>query len=377
MHSDERELFVTRSSLPPLDEYVAEIRDLWDTHFITNMGVKHNQLQAELEKYLGVNNCTLFANGHAALELTLLALGLEGEAITVPFTFASTTHAIVRAGLKPIMCDIRAEDGTIDPRLIEPLITERTSAIVPVHVYGNICDVKAIDAIAAKHGLKVVYDAAHAFGESIGKRSVASYGDASIFSFHATKVFNTIEGGAVCCNDEQLVKRLDLLKNFGIADAENVEAIGMNAKLSEFHAAMGLCNLRLLPEQIALRAQADARYHQRLDQVEGIRFVTAQLSDAVTSNHSYLAIAVEGRFHGGRDGLLDALAKQGIHARKYFFPCTSAYACYRATLDPSTTPVAKTLSEQVLCLPLFAGMTDGEVDRVCDALIGHLAEARR
>ncbi len=377
-HSEKRELFVTRSSLPPFDDYIEEIRPLWDTHFITNMGEKHQKLQSELEEFLDVDNCILFANGHSALEMTLAAFGFEGEAITVPFTFASTTHAIVRAGLDPIMCDVRRADGTIDPNCIEPLITERTSVIVPVHVFGNICDVEAIEAIASKHGIKVVYDAAHAFGEFAGKRSVTSWGDASIISFHATKVFNCIEGGAVCCNgNDELVERLNLLKNFGIVDEENVEAIGANAKLSEFHAAMGLCNLRLFSDQIALRAEANARYRKRLGQVKGLRFLAPLPSADTTANYSYLAVTVDEHVEGGRDALFDALAKQGIHARKYFYPCTNAYACYRTTLDPSSTPVAKMLSEQVICLPMFAGITREEVDSVCDAVIGHLATVGR
>ena len=376
MHSNKRDLFVTRSSLPPLDDFVEEIRPLWDTHIVTNMGEKHRQLQAKVSEYLGAEHCVLFANGHTALESTLIALDLEGEAITTPFTFASTTHAIVRAGLEPVMCDVRLEDGTIDPLKIEELITERTSVIVPVHVYGNVCDVDAIDAIASKHGLKVVYDAAHAFGELVGNRSVASYGDASMFSLHATKAFNSAEGGIVCCNgDEGLAKRLNLLKNFGIVDAENVEAVGLNAKMSELHAAMGLCNLRLLPDQIALRAEAATRYRQRLGQVDGIRIVAPHADGNAMSNYSYFTIAMEGRFEGGRDELHKSLAQQGIHARKYFFPCTNAYACYRDVLDPLATPMAKKLSEQVLCLPLFAGITEEEVDRVCDAVIEHLLQA--
>lgn len=374
MYLEEQDLFVTRPSLPSFEDFIDEIRPLWDTRIITNMGEKHHRFQAALEEYLGVDSCVLFANGHAALESTLMAFGLEGEAITTPYTFASTTHAIVRAGLDPVMCDVRPEDGTLDPSQLESLITERTSVIVPVHVYGNMCDTAAIESIAAKHGLKVVYDAAHAFGVLAGGRSAASFGDASIFSFHATKVFNSIEGGVVCCNgNDQLVKRLDLLKNFGIVDQEHVEAVGANAKMSEVHAAMGLCNLRQLPSQIAMRAEADARYRHRLGQVEKIRIISRPTDGSVSANYSYFAIVVEGSFKGCRSGLYEALEKQGIHARKYFYPCTNAYECYSTLLDPYATPVARRLSEQVLCLPLFAGMTDRDVDRVCDAVMAYLA----
>ena len=237
-------ILVTRSSMPELEEYVEEIRDIWDSHWLTNMGEKHKNLQQQLKDYMKVENVELLTNGHMALELTMQAMNLQGEVITSPFTFASTTHAIVRNGLIPVFCDVNPIDFTIDVTKLESLITDKTCAIVPVHVYGNICNVEEIDRIAHKYGLKVIYDAAHTFGEEYKGCGIGTFGDASCFSFHATKVFNTIEGGAVCYKDELLGQRLYNLKNFGIRGPEDVESVGANAKMNEFQAAMGLCNLR-------------------------------------------------------------------------------------------------------------------------------------
>jgi len=237
-----REILVTRSSLPTLDEYVNEISDIWDSHWLTNMGVKHKELQCKLKEYLGVDNVDLLTNGHMALELSLQALNIHGEVITTPFTFASTTHAIVRNGLTPVFCDINSNDFTIDVNKIEELVTDQTSAILPVHVYGNVCDVEKISEIAAKYDLKVIYDAAHAFGVKYKNKGIGVYGDVSCFSFHATKVFNTIEGGAVCFSDQNKDFGLNIyrLKNFGIRGPEIVDAVGANAKMNEFCAAMGI-----------------------------------------------------------------------------------------------------------------------------------------
>ena len=242
---------VTRSSIPEFEEYCNEIRSIWDSHWLTNMGEKHQRLEAELKEYLGVQNVALLTNGHLALENIIEAMGLKGEIITTPFTFASTTHAITRIGCTPVFCDINPDDYTIDVTKIESLITDKTVAIMPVHVYGNLCDVDAIDRIAKAHGLHVFYDAAHAFGVRRGGVSSAAFGDVSMFSFHATKVFHTIEGGALCYSDGALEQRLKDLKNFGIHGPESVPFVGGNAKMNEFCAAMGLCNLRHLDAEIA------------------------------------------------------------------------------------------------------------------------------
>lgn len=361
-------ILVTRSSIPELEEYVAEIRDIWDTHWLTNMGAKHRELQAALCEYLQVEHTELFTNGHMALEMSLQALALEGEVITTPFTFSSTTHAIVRNGLKPVFCDIREDDYTMDPEKIESLITGRTCAIMPVHVYGNICDVKAIETIAKKHGLKVIYDAAHSFGETLDGKGVGSFGDVSCFSFHATKVFNTIEGGAACYRDESLGTRLYQLKNFGIRDEEHVDAVGANAKMNEFCAAMGLCNLRHVDDDIARRKAIVEIYRGRLDSVEGIQLSVIQ--PGVKSNYSYFPIVVdETAFGTDRNGVYDALAKNDIIARKYFWPLVSEYGCYRDQYDPADTPVAKRISSRVLTLPLYPDLAPADAERICDVIL--------
>ncbi|HOT32050.1 MAG TPA: DegT/DnrJ/EryC1/StrS family aminotransferase, partial [Petrotogaceae bacterium] len=283
---------VTRSSMPPMDEYINEIKELWDTHWLTNMGIKHHKLEEMLKDYLKTPYITLFTNGHLALECIIAALNLTGEVITTPFTFASTTHAIVRNGLKPVFCDIREEDCTIDADKIEQLITEKTSAIVPVHVYGNLCDTGKIEEIAGKYNLKVIYDAAHAFGVSRYGKSSACFGDASMFSFHATKVFNTIEGGAVTFRDEKLIKILDDLKNFGITGPETVEYVGGNAKMNEFQAAMGICNLRHVEEEINKRRKVYERYLSNLEGIKNIKIVRP--AEGIKSNYAYFPVIFDG-----------------------------------------------------------------------------------
>lgn len=265
-------ILVTRSSMPSFEEYCEEIKEIWDSHWLTNMGVKHKELQKELENYLGIPHVALYTNGHLALENAIAALNLPkgGEVITTPFTFASTTHAIVRNGLIPVFCDIKEDDYTIDTQKLENLITDNTVAIVPVHVYGNICDVEEIDRISKKYGLKVIYDAAHAFAVKYKGESSACFGDASMFSFHATKVFNTIEGGCVCFKDDSWVQLLNDMKNFGIHGPESVQFVGANAKMNEFQATMGICNLKHLNKEIEKRKHVVEHYRSRLEGVEGI-----------------------------------------------------------------------------------------------------------
>lgn len=361
---------VTRSSMPPLEEYITEIRDLWESHWLTNMGSKHRELQAQLEQYLGVPHVTLYTNGHLALENALAALELPkgGEIITTPFTFASTTHAIVRCGFTPVFCDVREEDYTLDPDKLETLITDKTVAIVPVHVYGNLCDVDRIGEIAQKHGLKVVYDAAHAFGVTKKGVSAACFGDASMFSFHATKVFNTIEGGAVCYADDSLVQVLNDRKNFGIRGPEECAFVGGNAKMSEFQAAMGICNLRHLDGEIAKRKKVVERYTENLAGIPGIRLNAPQ--EGVQSNYAYFPVVFDG-YKDSRDKVFENLAAQGITARKYFYPLTSDFACYRnlPTAGGEKTPVAHRLAASVLTLPLYADLSMEDVDRICEIIL--------
>lgn len=361
---------VTRSSMPEFEEYCEEIKELWESHWLTNMGAKHRQLQAELEAYLNTPHVALYTNGHLALENVISAFDFPkgSEVITTPFTFASTTHAIVRNGLVPVFCDVNDEDYTIDVTKLEALITEKTCAIVPVHVYGNICDVDAIKRIADAHHLKVIYDAAHAFGVTYNGENVANFGDASMFSFHATKVFNTIEGGAVTFAEDALVQLLNDLKNFGIRGAEKVAFVGGNAKMNEFQAAMGICNLRHINEEIAKRKVVVEQYRKRLSGIPGIKLCVPQ--DGVCSNYAYFPVVFDG-FKHTRDDIFARLGEQGIVARKYFYPLVNDYDCYKElpTAGTEKTPVAKHIADRVLTLPLYADLNLDDVDRICDIII--------
>ena len=364
-------ILVTRSSMPSLDEYIEEIRPIWESHWLTNMGVKHKQFQAELEKYLGVPHVALYTNGHLALENAIGALNLPqgGEVITTPFTFASTTHAIVRNRLVPVFCDVNDRDYTMDVTKLESLITDKTVAIVPVHVYGNLCDVETIETIAKKYGLKVIYDAAHAFGVRYKGVSSACFGDASMFSFHATKVFHTIEGGAVCYKNDSWVQLLNDQKNFGFHGPEEVAYVGGNAKMNEFQAAMGICNLRHLDGEIAKRKIVVERYRQRLSGVEGI--CLCQPQDGVESNYAYFPAVFDG-YKYTRNEIFEMLKAQEITARKYFFPLTNSFECYRhyPTAGAEKTPVAQHLALRVLTLPLYADLALEDVDKICDTILG-------
>lgn len=364
-------ILVTRSSMPPFEEYVEEIRDIWDSHWLTNMGVKHQELQERLRNYMNVEHVELLVNGHMALELAMQALELNGEVITTPFTFASTTHAIVRNHLTPVFCDIRLDDYTIDTEKLESLITDRTCAIVPVHVYGHVCQVEEIERIANKYGLVVLYDAAHTFGEQYKGRGIGSYGDVACFSFHATKVFNTIEGGAVCFGDRFKDFGLNLyrLKNFGIRSPENVDWVGANAKMNEFCAAMGICNLRHVEEEISKRARVVARYRERFSQVSGIQLSPIQKD--VTPNYAYFPVLFdEEEFGASRNEVYDELAKNGVLARKYFYPLTNTFQCFHNKFDVDATPVALHVSKRILTLPLYADLSLEKVDRIADIVIG-------
>ena len=364
-------ILVTRSSMPSYEEYCEEIKELWDTHWLTNMGPKHKQLQKELEEFLDIPHVALYTNGHLALENAIAALNLPkgGEIITTPFTFASTTHAIVRNGQVPVFCDVKEDDYTIDTKMMEELITDNTVAIVPVHVYGSMCDVEEIDRIAKKYGLKVIYDAAHAFAVKYKGKSSASFGDASMFSFHATKVFNTIEGGCICFKDDSWVQLLNDMKIFGIHGPESVEYVGGNAKMNEFQAAMGLCNLRHLDDEIAKRKKVVERYRERLVDVEGIKLSVIQKD--VESNYAYFPVVFDG-YKYTRNEVFEKLAEQGIGARKYFFPLTNSFECYRnyPTAGTEKTPVAQHMALRVLTLPLYADLSLEDVDRICDIILG-------
>lgn len=360
---------LTRSSMPDMEEYMEEIRSLWDSHWLTNMGSKHNQLQKELRDFLEVPGIELLTNGHMALELSIQALKLKGEVITTPFTFASTTHAIVRNGLTPVFCDINPDDFTIDTTKIEKLITDRTCAIVPVHVYGNVCHIEEIDRIAKKYNLKVIYDAAHTFGVRYKGTGIGNFGDVSCFSFHATKVFNTIEGGAACFHDQDFGLDLYRLKNFGIRGPEIVDGVGANAKMNEFCAAMGICNLRHIADDIAKRKQLYETYQMLLCDIPGLQLNCYQ--EDVESNYSYFPIVIEESIFGAsRNEVFAELAHNDIEARKYFYPLTNTFECFHGKYDCSQTPVALHISKRVLTLPLYPDLKIEDVEHICRIIKG-------
>lgn len=353
--------------MPPIEEYIAEVSSLWESHWLTNMGDKHRELENLLKAYLEVENVALFTNGHSALECALEAMNLKGKVITTPFTFASTVHAIARKGLEPVFADIDPITYTIDPKSIEQLVDSSTCAILPVHVYGNICNNEAIQEIANRYNLKVIYDAAHAFGIKKDGASIATYGDASMFSFHATKVFNTIEGGAVCFSDSSLKSRVDQWKNFGITGPESVEYVGGNAKMNEFCAAMGICNLRHLDEEISKRKKVATRYMDNLSTAPGVRLCIS--SSSIEANYAYMPIVFESAHAAVRNEVHRALCDEGIAARKYFYPLASDYFCYRGRFDSSKTPVAQYISDRVLTLPMYADLAMADIDRICSIVI--------
>lgn len=363
-------ILVTRSSMPGMEEYINEIKEIWDSHWLTNMGPKHKELLISLMDYFGVEKLDLFTNGHMAIELSLQALNLprHSEVITTPFTFASTTHAIVRNGLTPVFCDINDRDFTIDVTKLEKLITDRTSAIMPVHVYGNICNIEEIQRIANKYGVKVIYDAAHTFGETYKGKSIGFYGDVSCFSFHATKVFHSIEGGAVCFQDEDFGKELYRLKNFGIRNEEIIDGVGANAKMNEFCAAMGICNLRHIEDEIAKRRAVVERYYFHLYGIDGLKL--NPIRKDVKSNYAYFPVIFDEMIYGAsRNEVYEALAQHGIGARKYFYPLTNTLDCFHGKYDSYETPVAVHISKRVLTLPLYADLALEDVDRICEIVL--------
>lgn len=364
----DEKILVTRSSMPSFEEYTAEIRDLWESRWLTNMGAKHNQFRAELSAYLGVENTDLFTNGHMAIELSLQAMGLKGEVITTPFTFISTTHAIVRNGLQPVFCDIDPKDYTMDVSQIEELITPKTCAILPVHVYGNVCQVEEIERIASQYGLKVLYDAAHAFGVRYKGRGVASFGDASCFSFHATKVFHSVEGGAVCFKDRDFGQAVYSLKDFGIQSEAEIDGVGANAKMNEFCAAMGLCNLRHMEEVLAQRKRVVQEYRRLLADIDGLQLNVIQKD--VEPNYAYFPIVVdEEKFGADRDEICEKLRQNNIFARKYFYPLTNAVSCYKDRFDAGLTPRAAYVSRRVMTLPLYADLDLEIVRKICSLIL--------
>lgn len=358
---------VTKPSMPSYEDYCQEIKSIWDSCWLTNSGPKHQELEKQLSKILETDNISLFTNGHLALEyiLSIYNFPRGSEIITTPFTFVSTTNAIVRNGLTPLFCDVNEDDYTIDANKIERMITSKTVAILGVHVYGNICDVDKIEKIAKKHNVVVIYDAAHAFGIRYKNKSIATYGDASMFSFHATKVFNTIEGGCVCTKSQTDKEILDKMKNFGISSEDECAYIGGNAKMNEFQAAMGLCNLRHLDSNIKKRKDLVETYIKRLSGINGIKICKPQ--NNVEPNYAYFPVIFDG-FKYGRDEVKKNLENNGIGSRKYFYPLTSDFDCY-SNFNHGQTPVADYLSKHVLCLPLYPDLGVDEINQICDIIV--------
>ena len=357
---------VTRSSMPTYEEYCEIIKPMWDSRWLSNRGAIHREFEEEVKAYLQVPGVAMFANGHVALEVAIQTAGLTGEVITTPFTHVSTSHAIVRNGLTPVFCDICEKDLTIDDEKIEALITEKTSAIVATHVYGFVCHVMEIEAIAKKHNLMVIYDAAHAFGEKIDGVGIGNFGDAAMFSTHATKVFHTIEGGIVTFKDISKFQPIDNITNFGFTGNDTIGYLGTNARMNEFEAAMGICNLRHLDGEIARRKAAVERYVERLTGVAGIRLIEAQ--PGVDYNYAYFPVIFDG-YSKNREEVLVELAQHDITARRYFYPSVDNAECYADREFSHDVPLSHYFADRVLTLPLYADLEFADVDRICDVVL--------
>jgi len=359
---------VTKSSMPSFEEYCEEIKSLWDSRWLSNRGAIHKEFERLLQERMGVDYVTLYANGHVALEVAIDAFRFPkgSEVITTPYTHCSTTHSIVRNGLVPVFCDVNDRDYTIDVEQIEKYITDKTVAIVATHVYGLLCDVDAIDRIAKKYHLKVIYDAAHAFGVKRNGVDAISFGDASMISCHATKVFHTIEGGIVAFKDKDIYDRIESLVNFGFKGPEEVQYISTNARMNEFEAAMGICNLRHIDDEIARRKIAADRYVEHLSGVTGIHLIAPQ--DGVTSNYAYFPVFFDG-YKYNRNEVQEKLKKENILARKYFYPIVPDMKCYKETYSAKDYPVSRHAAETVLALPMFSDLSVEDVDTICKIVL--------
>ncbi|MEO7248232.1 MAG: DegT/DnrJ/EryC1/StrS family aminotransferase [Novosphingobium sp.] len=364
-------LFVTRPALPPLADFTAVLEDIWESRVLTNGGPYHKQLEADLAVYLGVPHVSLVNNGTVALQLALLALNIhDGEVVTTPYSFAATSHAIAIAGARPVFADIGPSHFNLDPALAEAAITPQTRAIMPVHCYGRPCDVEAFEAISARYGIPVIYDAAHAFGVTHGNGSLLNHGRLAVLSFHATKVFNTFEGGAIISQTIEDKARIDLLRNFGIASEDEIPEIGINGKMSEINAALGVLQLRRVDADIAARGAIDRAYRDHLQGVAGI--LVPDLPEG-RANYGYFPILI-GRtvFGRSRDELYNDLKQAGVLARKYFYPLLSNLAVYRAleSAAAANLPQGNAAAQSVLCLPIYPGLDQADVARVCQLIRG-------
>lgn len=361
---------VTSPLLPSLEEFMPYLQDIWDRKWLTNNGHYHKELEKALCEYLKVPYISLFTNGTLPLMCALQALRITGEVITTPYSFVATTHSLWWNGIKPVFVDIDPVTGNIDPDKIEAAITPRTTAIMPVHVYGNPCDTQRIQEIADKYGLKVIYDAAHAFGVEVNGESVLNAGDMSTLSFHATKVYNTIEGGALICHDEQTKKRIDYLKNFGFAGETTVIAPGINGKMDEVRAAYGLLNLKQVDAAIEARHQVAVRYREALRDVKGIRVM--EDIPGVRHNYAYFPIFIDVEEYGmTRDELYSKMKERNVLGRRYFYPLISEFSTYRGleSAYPKNLPVAHKIADSVICLPMYAGLDSNDVDKILNTVL--------
>jgi len=362
---EKEKIFVTQPTLPPLNEFVKYLEDIWNSKWITNNGIYHQQFEKKISEFLDVNHCSLCANGTLALMIGLKALRITGEVITTPFSFVATSNAIHWAGGTPVFCDIEEDTCNIDPEKIESLITSKTSAILPVHVYGNPCNVKRIREIAEQHDLKIIYDAAHAFYTKINGESILNFGDISVLSFHATKVFNTIEGGAVISNNEKIKKKMDRLINFGFIDNETVSDIGLNAKMNELQSAYGLLQLQTISNEISKRKKIAEYYREKLKKIKGIKLLKQNKN--VETSYPYFPIFIDkNEFGKSRDNLFNLLKKHKIYSRKYFYPLISHLDPYKHLKSAYllNLPVAKKISEKVLCLPIFGDLSYMDINKI-------------
>ncbi len=361
-------IYVTQPDLPPLEEFLPYLEKIWDSKVLTNGGPMHQQLEQALCDHLGVEHLALFANGTVALVTALQALRITGEVITTPYSFVATAHSLLWNGIKPVFVDVDPNTLNLDPARIEAAITPHTTAIMPVHCYGHPCDVNAIQRIADNYNLRVIYDAAHAFGVQDANGSVLNHGDLSVLSFHATKVFNTFEGGAIVCPDAKTKQRIDHLKNFGFVDEVTVVAPGINGKMSEFNAALGLLQLQHIDQAMARRKAIDAAYREQLAGVKGIHCLND--ADEKVANHSYFPILVQPEYPLSRDALYQKLKDHNIYARRYFYPLISDFPMYRGmpSAQRGNLPVAADASAKVLCLPIYPDLLPQEQQRVIDII---------
>ncbi|MCX6271424.1 MAG: DegT/DnrJ/EryC1/StrS family aminotransferase [Bacteroidetes bacterium] len=365
-----KNIYVTQPSMPPLEEFTAYLKDIWESKWLTNNGKFHQELESALAGYLGVKYISLFSNGTLALITALQTLRITGEVITTPFSFVATTHSLWWNGIKPVFVDIGNEYFNIDPKKIEAVITPHTTAIMPVHVYGNPCDMQAIEKIADTYGLRVIYDAAHAFGVTVKGNSVMNMGDLSVLSFHATKVFTTIEGGAIISHDENTKKRIDFLKNFGFADEVTVVAPGINAKMNEIQAAFGLLQLKTVDEAIAKRQKIAQTYREQLGNCPGIRCLWD--IKQVRHNYAYFPVLIDSEMYGStRDEIYEDLKKHHIFCRRYFYPLISNFPTYSG-LDSAAVenlPVATQVAGKVLCLPIYPDLELESVEKIARLIL--------